>query len=358
ERIKRLQQELNKKNVQSLLVSSKENLRYFAGFVGSKGYLLITKKKAVFLTDFRYIESAKKLAPKDIQVVEVEKKLSNFKTILNKYKIKEMGFEDNELSVLQFKSLKKLAKGVKFRPTYPLLQQIREGKNKAEFKTLAESQKLNEKILQTVIKKFVRVGVAEEAVAWELEKTARELGAEKMAFPSIVAFGKNSSMPHHDPGRTKLKKGNIILVDMGVVYKGYHSDMSRTFFTASPTPEQEKIYNLVLQAQEETIAKLKPGITGKKVDSVARKLIEKHGFGENFKHATGHGVGFEIHELPSFHELYKKKIQEGAVVTVEPGIYLENKYGVRIEDMVIIEHCGNRNITRFPKDIKNVIIKV
>jgi Xaa-Pro aminopeptidase len=353
ERVKSLQKELNKKSIQSILITSKPNLRYFSNFEGSKGYLLVTKKRAIFLTDFRYTEAASKCVPKGMEVVDIGRKMVNWEKVLSKYKIKEIGIEDDVTTLLQYKSLRKVSKGVKFKKTYPLLLKIREKKSQEEIKILTKSQALNEKVLDTVIKKFVRPGVTEKDTAWEIEKTARELGAEKLAFPPIIAFGKNSSMPHAQPGNKRLKKGDVILIDMGIVYKGYHSDISRTFFTAKPTALQKKIYNIVLKAQEKAIAGLKPGITGEKVDKIARKVIEDEGYGETFGHACGHGVGFQIHELPSFSDGYKTRSAENAVVTIEPGIYLEGKFGVRIEDMVVITEKGPKNITKLSKKLSH-----
>jgi len=203
ERIRLLQKELNKKSIQSVLITSKPNLRYFANFEGSKGYLLVTKKRAIFLTDFRYTEAARKCVPKGVEVIDIGRKMANWEKVLNKYKIQEIGIEDDAMTLLGYKSLRKVSKGVKFKKTYPLLLKIREEKSQQEIKMLAKSQALNEKVLDTVIKKFVRAGVTEKDTAWEIEKTARDLGAEKLAFPPIVAFGKNSSMRH---GRGRLRQ--------------------------------------------------------------------------------------------------------------------------------------------------------
>lgn len=355
DRIKALQRELNKKNVQSILVTSKPNLRYFANFEGTKGYLLVMQKKAVFLTDPRYLEEAKKCVPKGTAVLDTGKKLENWGKLLKKYRIKTLGIEDDAMTLLQYRSFRKISKGVKFKRIYPLLQKIREKKQKEEIADIVKSQRLNEKVLNAVIKKIVRpkvkAGVSEKDIAWEIKKLAHELGAEDLAFSPIVAFGKNTSVPHHKPGNRKLRKGDVVLIDMGVILKGYHSDMTRTFFTAPPTNLQKKIYKTVLKAQEAVIRKLQPGITGKRADSIARRVIEKAGYGENFQHGTGHGVGFEIHELPNLNEIYTKKLEENAVVTVEPGIYLEGKFGVRIEDMVVVTEKGAKNITKFRKNL-------
>lgn len=358
DRIKTLQSELNKKNIQAILITSKPNLRYFAGFEGSKGYLLVTQKKVLFLTDFRYMETAKKCLPKNVSVFDIGKKLENWKRLINRYKIRILGIEDNDMAILQYKSLRKASKKVKFKKTYPLLQEIREKKQEAEIRDIIKSQRINEKILFRVIKKIVRVGVKEREIAWEIEKLAHNLGTEGVAFSPIVAFSKNSSMPHAKPSNKRLRKGDMILIDMGVVYKGYHSDMTRTFFTVQPTEKQRKVYETVLKAQEKAIKVLHSGITGRKADKTARNVIEKAGYGENFGHASGHGVGIEIHELPNLSESYTKKFKENSVVTVEPGIYLEGKFGVRIEDMVIVTKKGPKIITKFKKDIKDAVLEI
>ncbi|MFA6992444.1 MAG: M24 family metallopeptidase, partial [Candidatus Gracilibacteria bacterium] len=188
-------------------------------------------------------------------------------------------------------------------------------------------------------------------VVWKIKELGQKFGAEGVSFDPIVAFGKHTALPHHEPDFTKLKKGDIVMVDMGMKYKGYCSDMTRMIFTAKPTTKQKEIYNLVLKAQENALDKIRSGVSGKKADAFARKIIEKAGYGENYGHAGGHGVGLDIHESPSLSENYKKSIKENSVITIEPGIYLTGEFGIRIEDMAIVKKSGLKTLTRISKKL-------
>ena len=222
---------------------------------------------------------------------------------------------------------------------------LRAIKDKHEIALLKKSQQINIRTFE-LIKKFIqqqrktKKSLREIDVAWEIKRKGFELGAEDVSFDPIVAFGKNSSIPHHQSGNTKLKQNDIILIDMGMKYKGYCSDFTRTILPKKPTKLQKEINKTVLQSQQNVIKNLKPGLTESKVDSLARDTIEQAGFSENFGHGTGHGVGLEIHESPSINQEGSQKLKSGMVLTIEPGIYIPGKFGIRIEDIALIKPKG------------------
>lgn len=337
------------------LITNPSNIRYLTSFRGSNGAIFLTKNKSFFLTDFRYAETAKKTVPKNFKIV-IAKTISEF-IKENLPKIKTIKFEEEHLTYNKYRALKKELPKIKIIPQTGLIENLRVTKTPEEIKLITKSQRINEKTLYSVIKK-IKPGVTETDLAWEIIKTAKEFGAEDVSFPPIVAFGTKSSRPHRLSGNEKLKKGDLVLIDMGVKYKGYCSDMTRVLFTKTPTARQKEVYNIVLQAQEMAIKTIKPGITGKKIDSISRNYIEKMGFGPNFGHSLGHGVGLDIHERPYLSPKYPKTIPNGAVITVEPGIYLENDFGIRIEDMVLVNGDKVINLTKVPKKIEDLILTI
>lgn len=344
------------KNYSALFISNPINVYYLTGFTGSRGLILITRKKAYFFTDFRYIEYAKKNIPKDFEVIQINKKWkTDWPKLLKKYRITSLGIEENYLTYEQFLGLKKISKGVSFKKAGSVIEKIRQYKIASELKYLKKSQKINEELLKKTLK-FIKPGVTEKDVEWFILNNLQEVGAQSVSFMPIVAFGNHSSVPHHQNTDRKLKKGDVILIDMGVKYKGYCSDMTRTFFTKKPTQLQAKVYKTVLDAQKAAIKNLKDGVYISKITGAAMNIIEKAGYKENFQHGLGHGTGLEIHELPNLGTEKPTKIYANMITTIEPGIYLPKNFGVRIEDMVIISHAGHKNITTAPKELKDVII--
>lgn len=346
------------KNFQALLITNPVNIYYLTGFTGSKAKILITKNNACFFTDFRYIEYAKKTVPKNFKVIQISRKWKeDWPKILNKYHIKSLGFEENYLTVKQLNDLKKISKGVVFKKSGSIIENIRQIKNDKEIQLIKKSQKINERILED-LKKYLKEGISEKDIEWFIIKKIHDYGADGPSFNPVVAFGNHSSVPHHQNSERKLKKGDIILIDMGVKYKHYCSDMTRMFFTKPPTKKQKYVYETVLNAQNAAIELLKENAESKKVIDSAIKIIENAGHLENFQHALGHGVGLEIHELPSMAAEKSFKFKKNMVTTVEPGIYIEKNFGVRIEDMLIIERNGFKNITKAKKSLEDAVLKI
>ncbi len=359
------------KKPQAKLITDKSNIRYLSNFTGSSGFMLLTDKKIYLFTDFRYIERAKKTIKKGVEIVNTTKLWknpkelkANWQKILFKHKVKILGVEESDLTVGQYKKYKKISNRkdskIKFVDISGEIQSKREIKNKKEIELITKSQNINEKVFME-IKKIIQNHVEQKSntkpllesdIAWKIKEFGHKFGAEDVSFDPIVGFGKNSSIVHHSPGNTALKKGDIVLIDMGMKYQGFCSDMTRMIFTAKPSKKQAEIYNLVLKAQENAIKKIKAGISGKQADDFARDIIKTAGYGEKYGHSGGHGIGLEVHETPNLSENYKKPLKENSVVTVEPGIYLEGEFGVRIEDMVMVTKKGTKNLTKIPKTIK------
>ncbi len=344
------------KNYGALFISNPINIYYLTGFTGSRGMVLVTRKKAYFFTDSRYIEYARNIIPKDFEIVQIDKKWKvDWPKLLKKFKITSLGIEENFLTYGQFLGLKKISKGVRLKKSGLVIEQLRQFKSESELRYLKKSQKINEELLKKTLK-FIKTGRTEKEIQWFILNHLNEVGADAVSFNPIIAFGSNSAIPHHQNSNKKLKKGDPILIDMGVKYKGYCSDMSRTFFTKKPTDLQANVYQTVLDAQKAAIENLKDGVFISKVRNAAMDIIEKAGYKENFQHALGHGSGLEIHELPNLGIEKPTKLYKNMITTIEPGIYLPKNFGVRIEDMVIITRAGHTNMAKAPKELKDMIL--
>ncbi len=355
------------KKSEASLITNKTNIRYLSGFTGSSGFMLLTGRKKYLFTDFRYIERAKNTIKKSIEIIDItklwrspEELKKNWQKILKKHKISTLGVEEADLTVKAYRNFKKISRiknaKIKFTDISGEIEKTREIKTGPEIKYIKKSQEINEKTflkIKKIIQNSLKTGkkITEMDIARKIKEIGYEFGAVDIAFDPIVAINEHSSSPHHLPDKTVLKKGDMILIDMGMKYMGYSSDMTRIIFTKKPTPEQNKIYNLVLNAQKEAIKKIKAGITGKKADEYSRKIINDAGYEENYQHAGGHGLGLDIHEAPSLSENYKKRLKENSIITVEPGIYLEGKFGIRIEDMILVKKNGNINLTKIKKEL-------
>jgi len=336
----------------NLLITSPTNIRYLSNFTGSKAIILKTDKHHYFITDARYFEEAKKIIPKHFMVEKYKKNdFENFWTkTLKKHRIKELFFEANHLTYSALKRWKKISQPTKLIPQYDEIEKLRAIKKEHEIATITQSQRINEQIFYSITK-LIKPGIKESELAWKIHEIAHLLKTDGVSFEPIIAFGKNSSIPHHQSDNTKFKKGDVVLIDMGIKYKEYCSDMTRTIFTKAPTQFESKIYQTVLSAQKKVEEKIKAGITGHKAWSISAKIFKKEGCLEQFTHGLGHGVGLQIHESPSLAEHSKDKLKSGMIITIEPGIYIEGKFGVRIEDMGIITKTGFRNLTRAKKEL-------
>lgn len=366
ERIKNVQNELNRSGLDALLVTDSFNVRYLSGFTGTNGQMYIGKTNAHLITDFRYLAVAKKILPPSIKLTKMEKGLiATLQKLIEKDKINAkhrdihlLGFEEKNLNYSRYTTLKKhLKNSCSLKPSQGIIENLRAVKTSQEVKLITNAQRIAEKVFIEV-RKNLKTGKTEQQIAWEIERLGHEYGADTVSFPAIVGFRQNSASPHHQNSGRKLKKGDIVLIDMGMMYRGYCSDMTRMIFTQKPTAFEAKIYNLVLDAQESAIKKLRAGIHGNIADKWSRDIIAKAGYGKTFGHSLGHGIGLEVHESPSLASGYDMPIPEGTIVTVEPGVYLENSFGVRIEDMVLVKRNHVINLTKIPKNLQDSIFPI
>ena len=356
-RLKKVRGHLEKENLNAFLVSHQQNRYYLSGWMGDyeSGFVLITPKKSFILTDSRYSEHAIKNTV-GFEVLEYDSQVAIFiRDLTKKLKIKRVGYESHDLSVFTFKRLQKYNSHLKFIPIAHLVEDVRSVKDKFEILKLKKVVELADQAFRHILG-FVKPGMTEAQVAWEMEKYMRERGAEKMAWnPFIVACGSHSSMAHYSAGNTKIKKNDMVLVDYGCVFDGYHSDTTRVFFVGNPTEEQKKIYNLVLEAQKLGESLIKEGENGAKVDKKVRKFLAKR-TKYYYRHSLGHGVGLQVHEEPRLSASSKNRLQECNVITIEPGVYIPGWGGVRLEDMVAVTKNGCEILTKAPKDLKAVTI--
>lgn len=330
------------------LINHLQNVKYLAQFSGSNGFLVMGKKN-YFFTDFRYKEIAKELEKSktriDFKFIEIDKNLTeNLKKILKNDK--KIEFESNNMTVDELNLWKKRLKGFKFIKLTNTIENLRKIKDEDEIKKLKKSQKINEDVLEAV-KKLLKPGISELEVAWKIKSIGHDLSAQDISFEPIVGFQENSSTPHHQNTDRKLKNNELVLIDMGMKYQDYCSDMTRTFFFGKGTKEQYAIYDLVLEAQLAGIKAVKAGVKASAPDLASRKVMGE--YEKFFGHSLGHGIGLDVHEMPSLSSRSKDTLEENMIVTVEPGIYLEGKFGVRIEDMGRVTKTGYENFTKFKK---------
>ena len=326
--------------VDTVLITSAENRRFVSGFTGSAGQVLIGPRDAVLLTDFRYVEQAQGQSP-GFEVVKTEGyPWSVVAERAQQLGTRHLGFEAESLSVDEHlrlqEALHEKAPGVEAVPLRGFGDTLRQVKSEWEITTIRRAVELGDRALEDIGRQL-RPGMSEREVAWRLEVHMREHGAEALSFPIIVAAGPHGAMPHHQPDGTEIQAGEPVVIDMGCRVDGYCSDLTRTLVLGEPGMQFWNVYRTVLRAQQVCEDGLKTGLTGKDGDKLARDVIEAAGHGDHFGHGTGHGVGLLIHEQPYLSKTRGDlPLLEGAVVTVEPGIYLPGWGGVRIEDMVVI----------------------
>ena len=333
------------------LIITEENRRYLTGFVSSLGYLLMTEKGNTLFVDGRYFEAAQKKAV-NCEVVLMDRLTAQLNEEMGKQGVEKLLIE-TENTVSAANSLKKNL-SAKVTPSKPLsgkLKTLRSVKKRDEVNSIIEAQRIAEKAYADVLD-FIKVGKTEREIAAFLEYRMKLYGAEKIAFETIAISGKNTSMPHGVPTDKKVESGDFVTMDFGAVINGYCSDMTRTVAVGFATDEMKQVYETVLQAQKAAESAAKAGVFCRDVDAAARDIISSAGYGEYFCHSTGHGVGLEIHEMPALSpKAGELKLRAGQVVTDEPGIYLPEKFGVRIEDMLLIQKNGCKNLTKAAKDL-------
>jgi Xaa-Pro aminopeptidase len=350
ERAQRLAGLVAEKELASLLVSDLVNVGYLTGFGGTNGACICGPEQRLFLTDFRYTERAEA----EVDGWEVVTVKGEWLPGIADRLEGEVGFEDQHMSVRTLEQLReKAGEGVELKPGGGLVEKLRRVKEPAEVEKVAEAAKLADEVYEWSLERGL-AGKSEADVAKAAVARIRELGAEP-SFPPIVAAGPNGALPHAEPGEREIGKGELVVFDMGAQLDGYCSDCTRTFAVGGEVGElAEAVYEIVFDAQAQALDAVSPGKGGKQLDGVARQVIEEAGYGEQFGHGLGHGVGLEVHEAPRLGLRSEDVVEENEIVTVEPGIYLAGEFGVRIEDLVVVVEGGHRNLSGLPKELRAV----
>lgn len=339
--------------ISAALIYSIENRFYISGFKSSDGIIIITKNGAYLIVDFRYHELASKTVD-GFEVILSNNFRGTIEDIVQKENLHGILLEREKMTLTVFENFQNLfnecgAKALMSPTLDDILFSMRLFKDETETENIKIAQQIAEAAFNHVLPS-IKIGLKERDIALDLEFFMRKNGASS-AFDIIVLSGKNGSLPHGEPSDKTIEKGDFITIDMGAVYKGYNSDMTRTIAVGEVSDVQKEVYNTVLKAQESALNVLKPGAICGDIDKAARDVIYNAGFEGYFGHSLGHGVGVEIHEKPNLSPRNKTILKPGMVVTVEPGIYLPNKFGVRIEDMVLIDKSGYKNFTCIKKDL-------
>ncbi len=350
ERLSHVRQQFAAWDVDGILITSPANRRWLSGFTGSAGQLIVTSPAALLATDSRYWEQAGQQAPAFTVWPLGHDREGDFRAAIAGSGGMRLGIEAQHVTLAEYNNLRRV-EGVTWVQLGETVEPMRAVKSEAEIDLIAQAAAITDAAMNQV-NQLARAGMSEKELAWQLERTMREAGADGMAFTVIVASGPNAARPHHRPGERRLQAGDAIVIDMGAMLDGYHSDLTRTFHLG-PTPDEQfwTIYKLVLAAQEAALAGIRAGLTGKEADALARDVIAAAGHGEHFGHGLGHGVGLEIHEEPRLSVLREKeKLVSGMVTSVEPGVYIPGWGGVRIEDLTLVTENGVHCLSQAVKD--------
>jgi Xaa-Pro aminopeptidase len=342
----RLAERVRERELDLALVTDLVNVRYLTGFGGTNGACVCGDEARLLLTDFRYTERAEAETEGWEVVTVTEDWLGGIAERLSG----KVGFEDDDLSVRAHRRLEeKLPEGAELAPAGGMVGELRRVKDAEELRAIAAAAELADEVWRWSLERGL-VGRTELDVARAAEARIRELDAEP-SFPAIIATGANGALPHAEPGEREIRRGDLVVFDMGARLDGYCSDGTRTFAAGEPDGRAREVYGVVLRAQEAALAAAAPGIGGEALDRVAREVIEEAGHGDRFGHGLGHGVGLEVHEGPRVSPRSEDVLEAGEVVTIEPGIYVPGELGVRIEDLVALRDGGFDNLSGIPKEL-------
>lgn len=350
ERVQKLRKAMSEAGIEALLVGSPYNRRYISGFTGSAGHVLLTHEKSWFLTDFRYrVQAAQQVHGFDIVEYAAEPMESVYE-LLSERGVGKLAFEQEHVTYGQYLSWSRTLAGIALEPVSSLVEGLRMFKDESELKIMAEAAELADRTFSHITG-IIRTGMKELDIALEMEVFMRSHGATSSSFDTIVASGERSALPHGVASDRIVGANEFVKLDFGALYNGYCSDITRTVVVGKPSDKHREIYNIVLEAQLHALEHIKPGMTGREADALARDVIAKHGYGDSFGHGTGHGLGMEVHESPRLSKMSDTVLQPGMVVTVEPGIYIPGFGGVRIEDDIVLTDSGISVLTSSPKDL-------
>lgn len=339
-------------HMDGLLVTGAANVRYLSGFSGSSALLFVTHRETLLITDFRYqTQAADEVGDLARVVIEPQSLWTGlWQNLAQLNSVEVAGFESAHLVHRDFQRLLEAGSRWQWRPTLDLVEVLRERKDENEVARIRDAVAAAERALELTVPR-IEEGMTELEVAGILESALRRAGSDGFPFPSIVASGPNAALPHARPTARRLAQGDFLLLDFGARVGGYCSDITRTFVVGPPSAEQREVYDVVRLANERAVSAVRPGMTGRDADGVARGYIQDRGFGDLFGHSLGHGIGLEVHEAPRLAKTAEGPLVEGAVVTVEPGIYRPGWGGVRIEDDVHLGAGGTQVLTRFTREL-------
>jgi len=350
--IARIQEKLIEKGLDAILVTDEKNQRYAAGFPFTDGSVLVSREKAWLFTDSRYIEAAEAATDDCVKVQMFDKSISQNELIRRALKeagVEKLGAEEEKLNYAGWSEFEKEL-SLSMLPAQSIFSELRAVKTAQEVESMIKAQRISEAALEEVLQ-IIKPGMTESEVAAELVYRMLRHGSEGNSFDPIVVTGSKTSLPHGVPGDKVIQAGDFVTMDFGSLKNGYCSDMTRTVAVGHASDEMKNVYDIVLRAQLAGIAAAKAGVTGAEIDGAARKVIDDAGYGEYFGHGFGHSLGLDIHEAPNANPRGTSPMPAGAVISAEPGIYLPGRFGVRIEDVVVIREGGCENITKAPKEL-------
>lgn len=352
-RIEVLRRQMQNMDADVFLVTNAENRRYLSGFTGSSGTLVVARNDTYIVTDFRYFEQVAREVPAYTLHKQTGLMQDAVGELLDDLQPARLGFEADSLTVAQYKNWRETAPdGITWVATEGLLKQIRAHKDDAEIRRLRKAQEMTDRAFEHFLT-LIQPGKTELELAWELDVTLHELGAEGPAFETIVAVGENSSLPHYRPGDREVEAGDIVLVDFGAVVEGYHADMTRTLIVGDPDDEYRHVYDVCLGALNAAEEAIHAGMNCREAHDLVHEYLRQYDYGDNFGHSLGHGVGLSIHEEPALSPRAPEEatIPLNSAITLEPGIYISGWGGIRIEDLVIARSDGVEILTQSTKDI-------
>lgn len=350
----KLRRRLKREGMKSILITNFTNVTYLTGFTGDDSYLLITPADEVMISDTRYTEQLQEECP-DLEIeirTSAMSMLASIARLAQKTGIANLAIESQSMTLALFEQLEAAISGIQVVRSSELVEDLREIKDVDEIRRIRFAVDLAERAF-SVIRASLRPERTEREVAYEIESQVRLFGGSGCSFPPIVAVGPRAALPHARPTDHQIRESGFVLIDWGAVGELYSSDLTRILVTGKIPPKLEKIYNIVLSAQEKAIARIKPGAVMKEVDAAARSVIAKAGYGKYFGHSLGHGIGLEIHEGPRLASNRNQLLRPGMVVTVEPGIYLPGFGGVRIEDDILVTRDGHEVLSQVPKQFSD-----
>lgn len=336
--------------IDALILSDAANIRYLTGFPGTEAAAILTRDRVALLVDGRYTIEARETV-RDAEIVEVRDWVEGVASVLAASTERRCGFESDVLTVHAYERLASaLGTAGSMLPLSKELSALRAVKDGSELACMRTAALIASEALLGLLPDL-RPGLEEREIALELDVRMRRAGAEEISFPTIVASGRHAALPHATPGFRRLEAGDAVVIDYGAVFLGYHSDETCTFFLGQPDDEVRAVYEQVLRAHDLALASLKPGVACRDVDRIARDTLREAGLERYFTHGTGHGVGLDVHEAPRINSRSEAVLEAGMVVTIEPGVYLPGRWGVRIEDMVLIREDGFEILSAVPKTL-------